>query len=100
MKRQIDRRVLTAADEARIARARVMATLDRLRHRVDPRVMAAETAEQALDGATSWIAEATTSAKSRPWLLGIVATVIGIAMTAYARYSDDDTQATNATDKS
>ena len=76
-----------------------MATLGQLRERTQPSVMVAETAEQALEGATRWIAEATSTAKSRPWLIGVVATVIGIAMTAYVRHSDDP-QATNAIDES
>ncbi len=80
MKQQLDRRSERAREEAEAARARIMATLAEIRHRIDPRTVATETAQGVLDRVNHVLSEASSTAKSKPWLLAIGATLAGIAL--------------------
>lgn len=66
MKREADLLVGQAERNARVARARLLATLAEIRHRIDPRVIAAETAEGALARANHLLDDAKTAIKDRP----------------------------------
>jgi len=100
MKTVIDRRVVAATEEARLARARLLATVDELRHRLDPRVVASDTFDHALSSATRFIVQTTAAARSRPLLLGLGATAAGLLIAVRARQSGGRDKATNQDDES
>ncbi len=100
MKQAIDRHLSVALAEAQAARSRFRATVDELRNRLDPRTIASETVSDAVAGASHLLAEATTAAKARPWLIGLAATIAGIAMTVQSRTGSTDEHATKADDGS
>lgn len=67
MRKVVDRVVLNAERDAKAARARLMGTTTELRHRLDPRVLAAEGAESLADRAQALVHAAGTTAKARPY---------------------------------
>jgi ElaB/YqjD/DUF883 family membrane-anchored ribosome-binding protein len=91
----VDRRIVAAKAEAKAARAKLMATLGEVRHRLDPRVVASETVDSAVSSAANMLDNATTAVRSRPWMLGLGATAAGLMIAARSRRKDDETEATN-----
>lgn len=81
MKQQFDRRSENARRNAADARARIIATLGEIRHRIDPRTVAAETANGMIDRVHHLLGEASSTAKSKPWFVAVGATLVGIALT-------------------
>ncbi len=81
MKQQFDRRSERARRDAEAARARIIATLGEIRHRIDPRTVAAEAAHGLLDRVNLALGEASSTARSRPWLVAVGATLVGVALT-------------------
>jgi len=95
MKSLLDRRILVARSEAQSARAQLLSTVNELRRRLDPRVVASETVEHAVGSATRLLNEAATAARSRPWMLGLGATAAGLLMAARSRRDTPNDDATN-----
>jgi len=85
VKRAATRQVESAEANAAVARADVLATLQEIRHRIDPRVVVAETAERGLTRVNGLLDGASATVKSRPWLVMAGATLFGIAIAARAR---------------
>ncbi len=81
MKQQLDRRSENARRHAEEARTRIIATLGEIRHRIDPRTVAAEMANGVIDRVHHLLGEASSTAKSKPWLVAVAATLVGIALT-------------------
>jgi ElaB/YqjD/DUF883 family membrane-anchored ribosome-binding protein len=104
VKRALDRRIESAQAKARTARARVLATIGEVRHRLDPRTVARETIDAGFTQATRLVTETASAAKERPWLLALGATLFGLAVTVRNRMQsdgeDDNNQATNAAGES
>jgi ElaB/YqjD/DUF883 family membrane-anchored ribosome-binding protein len=90
MKQQLDRRSERARLEAEAARARIIATLSEIRRRIDPRTIASETAHDLLDRVNNQLGQASSAAKSRPWLVAVGATLVGVALTYRARMTAED----------
>jgi ElaB/YqjD/DUF883 family membrane-anchored ribosome-binding protein len=80
-----DRRTDAARLRATEARAKVIATVGEVRHRLDPRTVAAETAEGMLGHVNQILGDATAVAKSRPWLLAAGASLVGVVLTLRRR---------------
>lgn len=68
MRKIVDRAVLNAEREAKAARFRLTATTAELRHRLDPRVLAAHGFEAITDRAQALVSETGATAKARPYL--------------------------------
>lgn len=102
VKGAFDRRVGAARLDATQRRAQVLSTISEVRHRLDPKVVLAEATTTAFDRLHRAIGDATTSAKSRPWILAAVATLAGVAISlrhspADAKPGDNDAiEATNS----
>ena len=89
MKQVIDRRVLSAKAEVTAKRAEIGAIIGELRHRLDPRVIAAETASDVKDKVSGAITTATTAAKERPWLLAGASALIAVGVAAVVKFRSD-----------
>lgn len=106
MKGAFDRSVDVARLSATEKRAQVLSTIAEVRRRLDPKTVIAEAASDAFDNINRVIGDATTGAKSRPWLLAVGATVFGIALSLRKRSpvgkteDSDDDQATKPSAKS
>lgn len=88
MKALFDRRSDAARARADEARAKVIATIGEVRHRLDPRTVASETAAAALDRVNRLVGDATEAAKARPWLLAAGASLFGIIISLRSRGED------------
>ena len=84
--------------EAAAARARLLRSIDEVRYRLDPQVIVAERTEAASLVAASIIDRTRSSAAARPWIIAIVATLIGVVLVA--RAGTDDRLETNTADVS
>ena len=84
MKRVIDRRVLSAQAEVSARRAELFAIVGHLRHRLDPRVIAAETASDVKDQVIRTIGS---TAKAQPWLLVGASALFAIGVAAALKFS-------------
>ena len=89
MKRVIDRRVLSAQAEVTAKRAEIVATIGELRHRLDPRVIAAETASDVKGQVSLAIRSASTAAKAQPWLLVGASALIAAGVAAVIKFRSD-----------
>lgn len=83
--RAVEHRLQTAQSDVEVARAEILATLEEIRHRLDPRTIVAETAERGFARATAALDDAQVGLRSRPWLVALGATLFGIALAARAR---------------
>ena len=90
MKGAFDRRVEAARVEATEQRAQVLSTIAEVRSRLDPKTIIAETATSAFGHVNRLLDDATTGAKSRPWLLAMGATLFGIVVSLRTRQAADD----------
>ena len=99
MKRVIDRRVLSAQAEVATRRAEIVAVVGELRRRLDPRVVAAETASGVKDHVNRTISAAGSAAKTQPWLLAAAAALLatGVAAAIKFRSSGSEERADEAT---
>lgn len=78
MKNEAELLVKYAEREVVRSRGQLMATIAEIRHRIDPRVMAAETADKIVGRASDALSATTSSVKSHPVLsLGGVAAFVG-----------------------
>ncbi|CAN5294003.1 hypothetical protein BH09PSE3_BH09PSE3_07780 [soil metagenome] len=68
MKSEADLLVKYAEREAVRSRAQFLSTIAEIRYRIDPRVIAAEAAENMLGRANQLLSDTTTSVKNRPLL--------------------------------
>jgi ElaB/YqjD/DUF883 family membrane-anchored ribosome-binding protein len=93
VKHAASRQVESAEASAAAARADVLATLMEIRHRIDPRVIVAETAERGVAKANRLLDEAQATVRDRPWLVAVGATLFGIAVAARARLLADGGEA-------
>lgn len=96
MTRAIDRHVDHARAEAERARERAISTIAEVRYRLSPRTIAAETVEQAWVHVAGALEEVAGAAKSRPWVLAGIATLVGLALSWRATTSETEIDATNA----
>lgn len=85
VKRAANRQLESAEAQAAVARADVLATLTEIRHRIDPRVIVAETAERGVAKVNGLLDDAQGAVRRRPWLVAVGATLFGIAVAARAR---------------
>jgi phage terminase small subunit len=85
VKRAATRQVESAEANAAAARADVLATLQEIRHRIDPRVIVAETAERSLTRVNDVLDGAQATVKTHPWLVLLGASLLGLAVAARAR---------------
>jgi hypothetical protein len=81
MKQIFDRRIAKSRTDAEVARAQIITTLGEIRHRIDPRVVVSEVAEDVIAQLNDLIGDVTNAAKSKPWMLAAGATLVGIAIT-------------------
>lgn len=101
VKRAATRQVESAEANAAVARANVLATLQQIRHRIDPRVIVAETAERGTAKVTGLLDDAQAGLRARPWLVALGAVLVGIAAAARARLlaeTDDENETEPETD--
>lgn len=101
VKRAATCQIESAEANAASARADVLSTLQEIRHRIDPRVIVAETAERNLTRLSTLLGGAQATVRARPWLILTSATLIGIAIAARARLlaeSEDDEETEPRTD--
>jgi type IV secretory pathway TrbD component len=85
VKRAASRQLESAEASAAAARADVLATLQEIRRRIDPRVIVAETAERGVARVNGILDGAQETVRTRPWLVALGATLFGIAVAARAR---------------
>lgn len=85
IKRAAGRQLENAEASAAAARAEVLATLQQIRHRIDPRIVVAETAERGVARVNHLLETAQGAMKRKPWLVAVGATLFGIAVAARAR---------------
>jgi hypothetical protein len=85
VKRAAGRQLESAEAASAAARAAVLVTLQQIRHRLDPRVIVAETAERGVAKANQLLDDAQASVRARPWLIAVGATLFGIAVAARSR---------------
>jgi hypothetical protein len=85
VKRAAGRQLESAEANAAAARADVLATLHEIRHRIDPRVIVAETAEHGVAKVSAMLDDVQSTVRARPWLVAVGATLFGIAVAARAR---------------
>ena len=90
MKRVIDRRVLSAKAEVTAKRAEIVAIIGELRYRLDPRVIAAETASDVKGQVSRAISSAGTAAKAQPWLVVGASALIAAGVAAVIKFRSDD----------
>jgi hypothetical protein len=96
VKNEADLLVKYAERESVRSRARFMATLAEIRHRADPRVIAAEAAENLLGRANHLLDTTTTTVRSRPALSlgGLAAFVIAVGLRVWVAKGKKDSNAT------
>jgi hypothetical protein len=96
MKNQADLLVKHAERESKRARASFLATLAEIRHRTDPRVIAAELAEDVVGRANQMLDDTTTSIRKRPALPlgGLAAFAIAVGLRLWLAKSKVDSDAT------
>ena len=92
MKRVIDRRVLSAQAEVSARRAEVVAIIGDLRHRLDPRVIAAETASDVKDQVSRTIGAFGSTAKAQPWLLVGASALFAIGVAAALKFNSSGSE--------
>jgi hypothetical protein len=96
VKNEADLLVRYSERESKRARASFMATLAEIRHRADPRVMAAEAAEDLLGRANQMLDNTTASIRNRPALAtgGMAAFVIAVGLRFWLARGKVDSDAT------
>ena len=87
MKRVIDRRVLSAQAEVTARRAEIVAIIGDLRHRLDPRVIAAETASDVKEQVSRTIDAVGSTAKAQPWLLVAASALFAVGVAAALKFN-------------
>jgi hypothetical protein len=96
VKNDADLLVVQAQLEAVRSRAQFLATLAEIRYRIDPRVIAAESFDSALDRAADLIDTTKTSVRSRPlvWLGALATFLVLIGLRSWlpkAKVDSDET---------
>jgi hypothetical protein len=96
MKNEADLLVKYTEREAVRARAQFMGTLAELRQRIDPRVIAAEAAENLVGRANHLLADTTTSVRTRPVLsfAGVAAFAVAVGLRIWLSRAKTDSDAT------
>lgn len=96
MKNEADLLVKYAEREATRSRAQFLATLAEIRHRADPRVIAAEAAENLLGRANHLLDTTTSSVRSRPALSlgGLAAFAIAVGLRVWIAKGKSKSDAT------